>query len=154
GDDEVDVPRFADLAARGQRAQAAGDRDTAAELFTRALQCWRGPVAADLGPPLRAHPAAVELSRRRLEVALACADIAIERGRHEQVIAYLRALAGDEALHEGLHARLVLALAGTGQRAAALRLYAEVRARLADELGIEPGGELRAAHLRVLRQEP
>jgi tetratricopeptide (TPR) repeat protein len=56
-----------------------------------------------------------------------------------------------EPLHEGLHARLVLALAGDGQQAAALRVFDDLRRRLRDDLGINPGAELRDAQLRVLR---
>jgi DNA-binding SARP family transcriptional activator len=48
---------------------------------------------------------------------------------------------------------LMLALAGSGQQAAALQTYATIRQRLADELGVEPGVALRGAHLRVLRQD-
>jgi Bacterial transcriptional activator domain/NB-ARC domain len=74
-------------------------------------------------------------------------------GRHEQTIARLEAVREDEPLHEGLHARLMTALAGNGQQAAALELYEGVSTRLSTELGIEPGPELRAAQLTVLRQE-
>jgi tetratricopeptide (TPR) repeat protein len=114
---------------------------------------WRGPVLADLGTRLGQHPAAVALARRRVGAALAYADLAIDAGGYEQVAVHLRALAQDEPLHEGLHARLMLALAGCGEQAAALHLYAGIRGRLAEELGIEPGAELQAAHLRVLRQQ-
>ena len=44
----------------------------------------------------------------------------------------------------------MLALAGSGQRAKALFLFAEVSRRLANELGVDPGAELRAAHLHIL----
>src|SRR5262249_19855268 len=83
----------------------------------------------------------------------AYADIALGLGRHEPVVEALRALVHDEPLHEGLHARLMLGLAGSGQQAAALRLFAEIRTRLAEDLGIEPGAEIMAAHLRILRNE-
>ncbi|HEY3036576.1 MAG TPA: BTAD domain-containing putative transcriptional regulator, partial [Streptosporangiaceae bacterium] len=152
-DDQSDLARFFGLAARGLRARADGDLDAASALLGQALRCWRGPAAVDLGVRLRQHPAAVAANQRRMLVALAFADVAIDCGRHAQAVACLQALVGDEGLHEGLHARLMLALAGDGQQAAALRLFADVRARLADELGVEPGGELREAHLRVLRQE-
>ena len=56
-------------------------------------------------------------------------------------------------MHEGVHARLMLLLAASGQQAAALSLYAELRTRLDEELGVEPGHDLADAHLRVLRHE-
>jgi tetratricopeptide (TPR) repeat protein len=65
----------------------------------------------------------------------------------------LRELTAEEPLNESAHARLMLALAASGRQAAALDVYSEVRRRLAGELGIEPGPELRAAHRQVLRQD-
>src|SRR5262249_54502948 len=58
-----------------------------------------------------------------------------------------------EPLHEALHARLMVALAGSGRQADALELFVDLRARLSAELGIEPGPELRRAQLHVLRQQ-
>jgi DNA-binding SARP family transcriptional activator len=58
-------------------------------------------------------------------------------------------LAGDEPLQEALHAWLMAALASSGELAAVLRLFAELRARLAAELGVEPSLHLQAAHLGI-----
>jgi DNA-binding SARP family transcriptional activator/tetratricopeptide (TPR) repeat protein len=151
--DQLDVLRFEQLADRGQRARTASDPATACALLAEALTRWRGPVLADLGPRLRQHPAAIALGQRRLAATLAHADLAVELGRAEDAVAWLGALGYEEPLHEGLHARLMLALAACGQQAAALRLFVDLRGRLADELGVEPGAELQEAHLRVLRQQ-
>jgi DNA-binding SARP family transcriptional activator/tetratricopeptide (TPR) repeat protein len=151
--ERLDVLRFDELAARAQHAHQAGELKTAYELLSQALGVWRGPVLADLDAGLRQHPAVVALAHRRLAAGLAYADLAIGLGRGEQAVAPLRILGVEEPLHEGLHARLMLALAGCGQQAAALRLFADVRDRLADELGIEPGTEIQEAHLRVLRRQ-
>ncbi|CAM3896158.1 BTAD domain-containing putative transcriptional regulator [Kibdelosporangium persicum] len=123
----------------------------AQDSLAEALACWRGPVLADLPDELRDHPRAIAAAQRRLEVVLEFADRAIQAGRHADAVARLRQL--DEPLHEGLHAKLGLALAGSGEQAAALRLFTDIRRRLADELGIEPSAELRAAHHQVLRQD-
>ncbi|GGM62951.1 BTAD domain-containing putative transcriptional regulator [Dactylosporangium sucinum] len=147
--DAVDVNRFAGLV-----AQTASTRpEEALGLLDEALRGWRGPVLADANARLRAHPAATALAQQRLAAALRLADLAIELRRYAEATGPLRELTRDEPFHEGLHARLVLLLAGGGERAAALRLYAEVRARLVDELGVEPAQEMRAAHVRVLREE-
>jgi DNA-binding SARP family transcriptional activator/tetratricopeptide (TPR) repeat protein len=71
----------------------------------------------------------------------------------EQVLGLLRELAHDQPMHEGVHARLMLMLAASGQQAAALLLYAELRTRLDEDLGVDPGADLVDAHLRVLRHE-
>ncbi|MGW0522093.1 BTAD domain-containing putative transcriptional regulator [Crossiella sp. NPDC003009] len=121
--------------------------------WEEALVCWRGPVLADLPETVRATATAMAVTQRRLTVALALADEAIAAGKTAAAIGPLRELAAAEPLHEGLHARLMLALAIAGQQGDALTLHTEIRARLAEELGVEPGPELGAAHLRVLRQE-
>jgi len=137
--DELDLVRFDELLAAGARADA--------------LACWRGPVLASASARLRAHPAVIAVEQRRLAAVLDDADDHLAGGSYDQAGARLRALAADEPLHEGVAARLILALAGAGEQAAALRHFGNVRDRLRDDLGIEPGPELRDAHVRVLRGE-
>jgi DNA-binding SARP family transcriptional activator/tetratricopeptide (TPR) repeat protein/DNA-binding XRE family transcriptional regulator len=146
--DQLDLLRFDELVAR-----AAADPGSALDLYAQALACWRGPVLADLTARLRRHPAAVALARRHVDAVLAYADLAIAAGLHQGAEEQLRALTAEEPLHEGAHARLMLALAGSGRRAAALDLFAEVRGRLVEELGLEPGLELRDVQAQVLRGE-
>ncbi|SDD73290.1 BTAD domain-containing putative transcriptional regulator [Actinokineospora iranica] len=151
--DQLDLVRFDGLAARAREIRAT-DPDAAADLLDEALACWRGPVLADLPGRLRRHPTAVAVAARRREAALAHADIALALGRHARVVANIRGLAHEEPLHEGLHARLMLGLAGTGEQAEALRVFSDIRTRLDEELGVEPGLEIQDAHLRVLRDRP
>jgi DNA-binding SARP family transcriptional activator/tetratricopeptide (TPR) repeat protein len=147
-DDQLDLLRFERLTSA---AADAGDPNDTELLLDQALQCWRGPALADADPPLWGHPARVALGQRHLTAVLSFADIAIELGHHERTVPRLRAAAGLEPMHEGVHARLILALAGCGQQADALAVFTELRARLVDELGVEPGPEVQDAHLRVLR---
>jgi DNA-binding SARP family transcriptional activator/tetratricopeptide (TPR) repeat protein/DNA-binding XRE family transcriptional regulator len=148
--DRLDAARFEELADRAQRAGAGGQAELALDLGEQALRCWRGRVVADAGPRVRSHPAAVQVEQRRLNVAVDVADTAIRLGRHREAATTLQRLVADEPLHEGLHARLMLALAGSGRQADALQLYFGLRTRLAEELGIEPGPELATAYLRVI----
>ncbi|MDG4789093.1 BTAD domain-containing putative transcriptional regulator [Micromonospora sp. WMMD1102] len=150
--DQVDAARFRTLAERAARARDRGEPHRAAELFAAGLACWGGPLLAG-GTGLLRHPAAAGLARLRLDCVLALADLAFQTGTAARVTTPLAQVAEVEPLHERLHARLMLALACTGQQARALRLFTEVRDRLADELGVAPGAELRAAYLRVLRQQ-
>ncbi|EOD65143.1 BTAD domain-containing putative transcriptional regulator, partial [Amycolatopsis vancoresmycina] len=147
--EQLDVLRFDTLV---EEARAAGDREHAFRALGEAMACWRGPVLADHSA-LHHHPAVAALSRRRLSAALAFADAGISLGRHEEVVAQLETVRDDEPMHEGLHARLMVALAGSGRQADALALFDALHSRLATELGIEPGPEVRAAQLHVLRQE-
>ncbi|PWW56246.1 tetratricopeptide repeat protein [Actinokineospora spheciospongiae] len=148
--EQLDLLRFEELVARARTADGA----TAAQLHAEALACWRGPVLADLPERLRGHPTAVALGVCRKATALTYADLALPLGEHAGVVGALRALVPDEPLHEGLHARLMLGLAGTGEQAEALRVFTDLRARLDEDLGVEPGREVREAHLRVLRAQP
>ncbi|MFF3750925.1 BTAD domain-containing putative transcriptional regulator [Streptomyces sp. NPDC002018] len=150
---QTDMRRFDELVARARRTQHADHREIAYESLTQALQCWRGPVLSDVDPVLRQHPAAVAATERRLEVALLHADLALALGRPEQSVKVLWEMANSEPLHEGVHARLMLTLAGCGEQAAALNVFKSLRERLDEELGITPGEEIREAHMRVLRQQ-
>ncbi|RSM43600.1 helix-turn-helix domain-containing protein [Amycolatopsis balhimycina DSM 5908] len=152
GPEQLDVLRFDALVADAEAAKVADDREGAFHALDQAMACWRGPVLAG-HDALRGHPAVAALARRRLSAALAYADAGISLGRHDEVVAQLETLRDDEPMHEGLHARLMVALAGSGRQAAALALFDDLHKRLAAELGIEPGPEVRAAQLHVLRQE-
>jgi DNA-binding SARP family transcriptional activator len=153
GPDQLDSLRFCEFGDRARAAAAAGDRELAFAMLRRALESWRGPLLADTAPRLRQHPAGVALGQRRLSAALAYADIAGELGRHEEVLDQLLDLTYHEPLHEGLHARLMVALVRSGQKAGALRLFEGIRRNLSEELGVAPGGELQAVHLSILREE-
>jgi tetratricopeptide (TPR) repeat protein len=114
--------------------------------------CGRGEPAADV-PVLRGHPAVTGLARRRAEAVLGYADAACRLGWHQRVLRLLEELAGEQPLEERVHARLMVALAGAGQQAAAIETFEALRRRLDEDLGVRPGPELTAAHKRVLRQD-
>ncbi|MGW4065751.1 BTAD domain-containing putative transcriptional regulator [Amycolatopsis sp. NPDC004747] len=149
--DETDLGRFRRLtaAARGE----GGHPEAAFALWARAVECWRGPAAADVADCVRLHPTVSELGHARIAAVLALSDTAFTLRRPEAVVGPLRALARLEPWHEGVHARLMLALAGSGQQAEALRVHARISTRLDEELGVRPGRELIAALRSVLRQE-
>ncbi|MGW5351913.1 tetratricopeptide repeat protein [Streptomyces sp. NPDC004031] len=145
---QLDVAEFRGLVGAARRADA-GD---ALVLLERALGLWRGVPLADV-PEMCAHPLAVALADEQVAVALRYADLAARSGGYGRALPRLRALAAAHPLHEPLHARLITALAGAGLQADALTAYDSIRRRLADDLGIDPGAELAAAHGKVLRQE-
>jgi len=152
GPGELDVAAFIELAGRAGAVATAGDAAAAGGLYAQALGLWRGEPAADV-PALRGHPAVTGLARRRADTVLGYADAAGRVGWHERVLPLLEELARQQPLEERVHARLMVALAGAGQQAAAIRAFEAVRRRLDEELGIRPGPELGAAHQRVLRQD-
>ncbi|MBG0819644.1 tetratricopeptide repeat protein [Planomonospora sp. ID91781] len=150
---QSDLLDFTDLVARAAAHRDAGETEDAERAYEEALSLWRGQPLADLAPHALHHPVAVAVSQQRLAAALDHADLALGHGHHQAALERLREVLPAEPLHEGLNARIVLALAASGQRAAALRAFGDLRDRLRDDLGIEPGPELRDAHTRALGQE-
>ncbi|MEU3410215.1 BTAD domain-containing putative transcriptional regulator [Streptomyces sp. NPDC006658] len=152
GRDQVDLTRFQDLADMARRSHADGDHTAAYEFASRAHRCWRGPVLTE-EPQLALHPAATAATRQRTENLLLYADLALRFRQPELVVPALYTAAEDEPLNERLQARLMLTLACCGEQSEALRVFADVGRRLDAELGLQPGRELRQAHVQVLQQQ-
>jgi DNA-binding SARP family transcriptional activator len=152
GSGELDVAAFAELAGQAEVAAEAGDAELACRLYELAMEMWRGEPAED-AEVLRDHPALADLTRRRADAVLRYADSASGLGRHDRVTPLLESLAREDPLSERVHARLIVSLAGSGQQAAAVRVYKDLLHRLADELGVDPSPELSTAYQRVLRQD-
>jgi DNA-binding SARP family transcriptional activator/tetratricopeptide (TPR) repeat protein len=149
---DVDLLVFEAHAGRATRAHLAGDLGLACEAYARALATWRTEPLADV-EILHAHPAVVALRQRRSDLVIKYAEAATTARRHEEALPWLRELTAAEPLNERAHAALMLALAGSGQQAAALTLFDDLRRRLDDQLGVRPGAELADAQQRVLRQD-
>jgi DNA-binding SARP family transcriptional activator len=147
----LDLAEFDQLARRADAAAAQGERHRAAALYERSLGLWRDDVLADT-ELLRGYPAVIDATRRRGEVVLRFAR-ATAGAWPERALPHLRALCASEPFNEQAHAQLMVTLAATGQQAAAVELFGQVRRRLDRELGVRPGTQLTAAHLRVLRQQ-
>jgi len=147
----LDSAQFRALSRRAHAAAARGDGRLACALYQRSLGLWRGDVLADVDV-LRAHPAVAEITRRHVHVVLGFARACAAIGGHQRALPYLHRLCEREPLNEQAHAELMTALAGTGQRAAALRLFGQLSGRLDAELGIRPGPQVAATHLWIIRQ--
>jgi predicted ATPase/DNA-binding SARP family transcriptional activator/tetratricopeptide (TPR) repeat protein len=149
--DDVDAHRFERLWLDGSAALRDGAPAHASELLHAALALWRGPIEADAGDAVRA--AAVRLDELRVAAVVdrVTADVALGNGA--SAVPELEALTALLPLDERVAAAHVTALAHAGRQADALRAYERIRARLADELGVDPSTELQGAHLAVLRGE-
>ncbi|XVU29328.1 AfsR/SARP family transcriptional regulator [Actinoplanes sp. CA-054009] len=147
GEDMLDLLRFRRLADRARREPDPG---RAVPMWTEALGLWHGPCAAGLE---RGHPTFVAIDGERSQAVRDAADTALELGQARAVIPALRQAVGWSPLDEPLQARLIAALTADGRQAEAVEAYQEVRHRLADELGIDPGPELAEAYDRLLHQK-
>jgi len=105
-----------------------------------------------VGDLLRGHPAVLEVTRQHAEAVLGYAEATMLAGIAGRALPHLRRLCAEEPLNEHAHARLMVALAATGQQAAALQVFTELRSLLDAEFGILPSPVLAQAHAAVLRQ--
>jgi DNA-binding SARP family transcriptional activator/DNA-binding XRE family transcriptional regulator len=150
-DDQLDLAAYRFRLAQARRPGVEPQR--AFDLLDDALDRWRGDRAAEDVPALDGDPLVTALADERVEATIRLARLGETLGRQSQVLPRLRRLAAQHPWHESLHARLVVALAGSGQQAAALEAYDDVHRRLAEELGIEPGTELIDARQSVLTRQ-
>jgi DNA-binding SARP family transcriptional activator/tetratricopeptide (TPR) repeat protein len=154
GDDEVDLLQFGCLCQTGGAAVRAGSPANAWAMLTGALELWRGSPLADV-PSRTLHDEVVpQLEQLRLQALEWRADAGLDLGRHAELVSELQALTAGHPLRERFHAQLMLALYRSGRQAEALDAYLHARHVLVDELGAEPGAELRDLHQRVLTADP
>ncbi|MFI2378809.1 AfsR/SARP family transcriptional regulator [Streptomyces sp. NPDC018964] len=151
GGDEVDAARFGALVAE---AHTVGDPRARAALLTEALELWRGPAYADFADEPFVRGPAQRLAEQRLSVLEAQAQARLEAGGHALLAGELADLVARHPLRERLRALQMRALYAAGRQSEALASYDDLRARLADELGVDPSPELAALHGAVLRQDP
>lgn len=150
---DVDAHRFEALLAEGSAAIATGDHKLGELILGRALALWRGPAFADISVEVVTEHAR-RLDELRLLATQAWIDALLALGRHEEAVPRLQELVAQEPTREALLGQLVLALYRCGRQAEALAAYEQGRRALAEELGLDPGAELRGLQERVLRQDP
>ncbi|WP_433252508.1 AfsR/SARP family transcriptional regulator [Streptosporangium sp. CA-135522] len=150
GPDQVDAHRFDRRVERARRARDAGRTAEAADELRGALELWRGPALADVDSGELRRTQAVRLEELRLGVTEERIDLDLALGRHGEVVGELRALVAAYPLRERAWGQLILALYRAGRRSEALAAYQDARRLLVEELGLEPGPELRAVHDEVL----
>src|SRR4051794_8203820 len=152
--EQLDLACFEQLAEDGRRAVAEGNMTEAARTLSAAEQLWRGRPLADLEFEPFARLEVERLEDLRLTVVEERIDAELALGRHHQLIPQLEALAGEDPLRERLRAQLMLALYRSGRQGDALETYRSARAALVEQVGVEPGPELRARQAAILRQDP
>jgi DNA-binding SARP family transcriptional activator/tetratricopeptide (TPR) repeat protein len=149
---ELDLLSFREAAAAGKAAARAGDPAAAAGHYRRALAEWRGPVLSGLHVP-RLDADVARLESERLAAFEDCVDAELSDGRHGELTGELQAMITEHPLRERLAAQLMIALHRAGRQADSLAVYRDLRTTLVEELGVEPGAEVRRVHAAVLRGE-
>ena len=146
----IDLHRFAPLL---EQARATREDEPAAKLFAEALRLWRGETCAGLDAPWL-DSLRVRLAALRQAALLDLLDIRLRLGEHEALQAELADHVEQHPLDERLAYQYMLALYRAGRQAQALDHYQQLRLRLADELGIDPGQPLRQLYQRILNADP
>ncbi|MBE8519491.1 AAA family ATPase [Amycolatopsis sp. H6(2020)] len=148
----LDLITFREHVETARTHRARHDDRTALDHYTEALGLWQGPTGHGLTHGSAAMPVFTALNDEFLDACGAAAELAISVGRPHRVLPPLRLATSMSPLHESIQANLVTALDAAGQQAEALAAFHAIRARLAEDLGIDPGPALQAAHQRVLRR--
>jgi predicted ATPase/DNA-binding SARP family transcriptional activator len=151
----TDIVRFEQLAAAG-RAQLREDPAAAGATLTRALGLWRGPALVDVAETDFGRAAIARLDELRLAALEHRIDADLRTPGQQLTAALVAELEGLVIAHpmrEPLAGLLMRALAASGRRGDALKVYEQARQRLVGQLGVEPSAELAALHLEILRAD-
>ncbi|MGW4826622.1 BTAD domain-containing putative transcriptional regulator [Amycolatopsis japonica] len=138
----------------GQKAFVEGDFEQSSNALKSALSMWRAAALADVpkGPFLDAYTA--QLDEARLQAIELDVDADLQLGRVHDAARELKSLTAAHPLHEGFHAKLMVALHRLGRRHEALECYRSLRERLVGELGIEPSFSVQRLHRELLSGDP
>jgi predicted ATPase/DNA-binding SARP family transcriptional activator len=149
--DALDEHRFAALT---ERARASGDLRDRAGLLADALALWRGPPLADFADAMFAQAAIARLEEQRLVALEEQAEARLALGEHSLLAGELGDLVARHPLRERLRAAHMTAHYRAGRQAEAVTSYLDLRGRLAEDLGLDPGPGVAALYQAILEQAP
>ncbi|MFI9247284.1 BTAD domain-containing putative transcriptional regulator [Streptomyces sp. NPDC053086] len=150
---ELDVYVFDARVAEARSAHARRDWTGVVRACAAALALWRGTPLSGLPADIGGYALVRRLEQARLFLLewRYDAELALGGARLAALVPELAALVAEHPLREAYHRQLMLALHRTGRQAEALAVHRDLRTRLVEELGIEPGAAVREAHVEVLR---
>lgn len=150
---ETDVDRFE--AAVAEAREIARERPlAAAEVLARALDLWRGPAYADVRDLADLAPEVERVDEMHAVAQEMRGQALLDAGKDAEVVPELRRMVVEHPLRERTHALLAIALFRSGRQADALAVLRELRHRLVDELGVDPGPDIADLEQRLLKQDP
>ncbi|MFD5813467.1 BTAD domain-containing putative transcriptional regulator [Streptomyces sp. NPDC127038] len=152
-EDATDVGTFRRLVTEAHALARDGRKMPAVQTLRTATALWRGRCLAGVPSEVLAGTAA-QLDESRLEAIETAMRLLLELGRHEHVVGELMQLVANHPLRERLRGHLMLALYRSGRQAEALDVYHQGRALLTEELGLDPGRELRDLAQAILTDDP
>ncbi len=154
GPEVADVVAFRELVAAARTSLGEHRPAEAFAHYATALDLWQGPAGDGLGSGPSAMATFTGLDREFFDACVEAAVLGLTQDRPKRLLTALRLAASSAPLNEELQAALIRVLAAAGRQAEALAVFASVRDRLVEELGLDPGAGLMAAHQWVLTQSP
>ncbi|CAN5196905.1 BTAD domain-containing putative transcriptional regulator [soil metagenome] len=146
---DSDLEGFYAIAALAERTEIP---DEARHLNLQALALAALPAFSDLPWEILSLPTIARVDRDRRAVASRVLSSTQTRAHAEANVLMLERIASEDPLDEALQAEVMRVLALAGRRAQALELFDRTRGLLAERLGIDPGEELRAVQLEIIRE--
>ncbi len=150
----LDAVEFEELLAETRAALRDGDVPAAADAIASALALWRGPALQGLTGTAWFSAEARRLETLRVDALEERFEAGLALGEHRELTPALRSALADNPFRERLWGQLMLAFYRSGRQADALETFQEARRVLADELGLEPGPELRRLQEAILAHDP
>ncbi|TLF68477.1 tetratricopeptide repeat protein [Nonomuraea sp. KC401] len=152
GAGRLDLACFQSQVSLAREAMARGRCEEALAHYDGALGWWQGPPLGGISGSF-AEAQAEWLDGLRLDALEERQSVLLELGRDTEVVTEARALAAEAPLRERLHGQLMRALHRSGRRGEALEVYRQFRARLVEELGLEPTDELQQVQRQILQSD-
>ncbi|MBV8597796.1 MAG: winged helix-turn-helix domain-containing protein [Actinobacteria bacterium] len=150
----VDAADFEELLAETRHAQRDGDVAAAAEAIGSALALWRGQALQGLATTTWLSAEARRLETLRADALEEQFEVSLALGEHRELVSAIQSALAANPFRERLWGQLMLALYRSGRQADALETFQEARRVLADELGLEPGPDLRRLQEAILAHDP
>ncbi len=151
--DQVDLARARVLARQAGQCHADGDPTGALRAIRQARALWRGEPGADLPDGDLADDLATEAAGHRGALDALELAVLVAAGNYDDALPLARAAAGASPLDEAAHVLLMQCLHGAGRSSEALEVFAGLRGRLADRLGVDPSARLVDLNAAILRGE-
>jgi DNA-binding SARP family transcriptional activator len=149
----LDLDRFESVFRAARDALAVAEPARACELLDEALALWRGPALADLELESFAQASIARLEELRLAAIATRAEAMLALDRARDLIPDLEGAVAGHPHDERLCGLLMLALYRAGRQSDALAAFQSMRARLADEFGLEPSASLGELERKILQRD-
>ncbi|MGW5652756.1 AfsR/SARP family transcriptional regulator [Streptomyces humi] len=153
GDNRIDLHDFRDMVVKAKDLTAEGRTAEAADRLRTAVGMWQGPCLNGI-PSEALTRVAQRIDEERLSATETFIELELDLGRHHQLTAEVGRLVDEHPLRERFRGQLMLALYRAGRQAEALDAYRRGRHLLREELGLEPGQDLRRLEQAILTDAP